>query len=316
MLKAGGKGEKIVISVIAILTLSNELCAITSLHTDCNDIRGLTMRCFKCGALLLRERCKCGGKWSSGQVLLLTQMDRSISEEYAALVNDKTLSPKSSFEELLVAHELGNKKAALLLAKAYLNGECGLSPNRAKYIKWLQVAAEQGTAEAQTTLGNLLHVGKDVEQNYKEAAKWYRLAAEQGDAEAQLLLGFLYYTGGKGVEKSMEESIKWLRLSADQSNIGAQHFLYQFYYRGIGVEQSYEEAAKWLRKCAESGNAEDQFMLGVLYCEGKGVEQSCKDAEKWFKLAADHGQYDAKKILATPYEDWDKYIQSRHFLSA
>lgn len=46
---------------------------------------------------------------------------------------------------------------------------------------WLEQAAEQGHAKAQTTLG-LLHEMLDEE---KKAIYWYRKAAEQGDADAQ-----------------------------------------------------------------------------------------------------------------------------------
>ena len=45
-------------------------------------------------------------------------------------------------------------------------------------------AAEQGDAEAQTSLGLMYDNGKGVPQDYAEAVKWYRKAAEQGHLAA------------------------------------------------------------------------------------------------------------------------------------
>ena len=55
--------------------------------------------------------------------------------------------------------------------------------------------------------------GNGVEQSDAEAVKWYRLAADQGHAYAQYSLGRMY-ENGKGVEQSYEEAAKWYRLSA------------------------------------------------------------------------------------------------------
>ena len=47
--------------------------------------------------------------------------------------------------------------------------------------------------------------------------RWYRLAAEQGDADAQYSLGFMYATGD-GVPENDAEAVKWYRFSAEQGN--------------------------------------------------------------------------------------------------
>ena len=52
----------------------------------------------------------------------------------------------------------------------------------------LKVAAEQGDAEAQFSLGVMYDFGEGVPQNDTEAVRWYRMAAEQG-AAAQFNLG-------------------------------------------------------------------------------------------------------------------------------
>ena len=61
-----------------------------------------------------------------------------------------------------------------------------------------RIAAEQGDAGAQNSLGVSYANGQGVAQDYAEAIRWYRAAAEQRLAEAQFNLG-LMYQNGRGV---------------------------------------------------------------------------------------------------------------------
>ena len=61
--------------------------------------------------------------------------------------------------------------------------------------------------------------GKGVPKNYTTALNWYRLAAEQGFAEAQHSLG-LMYSLGRGVPKDLETALVWARLAAKQGHAG------------------------------------------------------------------------------------------------
>ncbi|HJO17936.1 MAG: hypothetical protein CL877_01195 [Dehalococcoidales bacterium] len=58
-----------------------------------------------------------------------------------------------------------------------------------------QRAAEQGSVDAQMTLGGLYVAGEGVAKDDAEAARWYRRAAEQGHVEAQVTLGDFYAAG-------------------------------------------------------------------------------------------------------------------------
>ena len=51
-------------------------------------------------------------------------------------------------------------------------------------------------------------------QDDAEAVRWYRLAADQGYAIAQLTLGAMYLRGD-GVPEDHVEAARWYRLSAD-----------------------------------------------------------------------------------------------------
>jgi hypothetical protein len=63
----------------------------------------------------------------------------------------------------------------------------------------------------------LFEDGLGVTQDFVEAAKWFRLAAEQGVAEAQYSLGFLFEKGF-WVDKDPVEAAKWYRLAAEQND--------------------------------------------------------------------------------------------------
>ncbi|WP_202816285.1 tetratricopeptide repeat protein [Immundisolibacter cernigliae] len=83
-------------------------------------------------------------------------------------------------------------------------------------VKWYRLAAEQGRAAAQRTLGFMYDKGQGVPQDYVQAVKWYRLAAEQGDAAAQNNLGTMY-DYGRGVPQDYVQAHKWYSLAASQA---------------------------------------------------------------------------------------------------
>ena len=78
------------------------------------------------------------------------------------------------------------------------------------------MAAEQGEATTQLSLGSMYDNGEGVPQDYTEAVKWYRMAAEQGDATAQFNLGVMYRKG-QGVPQDYLQAHMWVNLAASKS---------------------------------------------------------------------------------------------------
>jgi len=74
-------------------------------------------------------------------------------------------------------------------AGQYLLGKSLLDDRPQAALKWIKLAAAQGYAPAQYTLGFMYASGIAVPQDKGEAAKWYQLAAAQGHEEAQYELG-------------------------------------------------------------------------------------------------------------------------------
>ena len=51
-------------------------------------------------------------------------------------------------------------------------------------VKWFRLAADQGLASAQLSLGLMYDTGQGVPQNHVLAHMWYNLAGAQGVADA------------------------------------------------------------------------------------------------------------------------------------
>jgi hypothetical protein len=167
---------------------------------------------------------------------------------------------------------------------AYARGE-GVRQDNSEAFKLFRMAAENGNADAQWTLGYSYDEGKGIPKDDAEAVKWYRKAAEQGHADAQFNLGYRY-DEGKGVPKDDAEAVKWYRKAAEQGHADAQSNLSWAYEKGEGVRKDDTEAAKWCRKAAEQGKVASQKNLGYRFYRGDGVPKDLVMAYMWFNLAA------------------------------
>lgn len=108
--------------------------------------------------------------------------------------------------------------------------------------------AKGGEPEAQTALGDAY---QDA-QLYEEALAWYGLAAVQGNAMAQASLGDMYFQG-LGVAQDYAIAAEWLRKAAEQGNVNAQYNLGVMYKKALGVPKDTGKALEWMAKSAEQG---------------------------------------------------------------
>ncbi len=118
----------------------------------------------------------------------------------------------------------------------------------------MDIAAQNGDAEAQYRLGLAYQFAKGKPQNYSEAARWYRRAAEQGHAAAQNNLGFCYHNGW-GVPQDYSQAAYWYRLSAQQGlPLGESNYGTCLEF-GWGVRKDLGAAIEMYRRAALQGNA-------------------------------------------------------------
>jgi TPR repeat protein len=163
-------------------------------------------------------------------------------------------------------------------------------------IEGLRLAAEDGVAQAQFSLGLRYENGTGVAKDPVQAIHWVRKAAEQGYDEAQYVLG-CWNNGEDGFAKDPVEAAKWWEKAAAQGHADAQHCLALSYSIGQGVAKNPAEAAKWWRKAAEQNHVDAEFFLGLSYAEGLGVPKTPAQAVYWLRQAAAQGNGNAVSEL-------------------
>ena len=114
-----------------------------------------------------------------------------------------------------LAAEQGDADAQFNLGLMYDNGRGVLKE------------AEAVSCRAQSTLGLMYDNGRGVLKDEAEAVRWFRLAAEQGDATAQYSLGFMYaglmYAAGEGVlKKDSVLAHMWSNIAGANGNARAR----------------------------------------------------------------------------------------------
>ena len=145
-------------------------------------------------------------------------------------------------------------------------------------------AANQGSAEAQVSLGVMYENGTGVLRDYEKALSWYRKAADQGHFGAQNNLG-LMYAAGRGVPKNSGQAVEWYGKAADQGFAPAQNNLAEVYASGVLGKKDYAKALDWDRKAASQGFAIAHSDLGSMYENGLGVPKNLVVAYTYYTIA-------------------------------
>jgi TPR repeat protein len=209
---------------------------------------------------------------------------------------------KKSLERLKTAAPVMSADKAYEEAQRYWNGT-GVAKNEAEAVRFYRIAADQGHAEAQASLGYAYDMGKGIAKSDPEALKWYRLSAASGNARGQWLLGTMYELA-QGVSKDVAEALKWYRLSANQGNGKGQSALARMYRDGTGVAQSDAEALRLFRLSVASGNADANGDLAWCYENGRGVTKNMSEAIRLHQLAARQGLQYSRDALTRLGQTW------------
>jgi len=96
----------------------------------------------------------------------------------------------------------------------------GVSMDDTLALKWYQMAADQGHAQAQCNMAVMYANGWGVPQSDEEALKLYILAAEAGVTEAQINVG-KRYSIGLGTEQNRVVAYKWFLIASVLGDQGA-----------------------------------------------------------------------------------------------
>ena len=177
-----------------------------------------------------------------------------IAKLNAPTLEDKDGANRLAVEKLITLASRGNLAAQYKLGQAYEKG-LGVPQDPIEAVKWYRLAAKQGDADAQNSLGLLLIA---EQRDYPGAAQWFALAAKQGNADAEYNLGSIYY---QGLGVNYEFAAHWFQQAAQQGHPRAQRDLGLLYMRGLGVKTDCQEAYKWLKLARLQDDAEAENEL-------------------------------------------------------
>ena len=129
--------------------------------------------------------------------------------------------------------------------------------------------AEAGDPQAQLSLADTL---SGLSGNFKkaEALQWYRKAAEQGSVEAKSRLGEMLLFGDYGIQSSQNvkanpsEGIRWTFEAATNRNVKAFLNMSKALQNGIGVSTNSTEAYAWLQLYSEGDSTLGRLWLNQL----------------------------------------------------
>lgn len=221
---------------------------------------------------------------------------------------------------------------SLSAEKGCVEAQCGYgilleNRDRNESIKWLQIAAQNGSEDAESELKELnisvkptnsyKKTESDKEEEtairfeqigrYDDAIKHHLIAANQGNPCAQINLALCYYEGGMTHvrDPNYSEAFKWFTIvSKNKNKIDSQisYYLGICYKYGHGTEISYENAFNHLQHAANLSDidvyvAAAQEELGIMYYYGYYVERSITEAYKWLDKSAKNGNENASETL-------------------
>jgi hypothetical protein len=127
----------------------------------------------------------------------------------------------------------------------------------------------------------------------------FRPLAENGDADAQRAMGQLLMQNCTGLQ-DRAAAVGWLTKAAAAGNVLAEVQLGRAYMLGLGLPQDDAKAFALFTQAA-TANAVAQMEIGYLYLTGRGVPQDKYQGLQWTVKAAEQGNATALGNIAGAY---------------
>lgn len=200
-----------------------------------------------------------------------------------------------------LAEQTGTALAQYRYGRVLLEGRGGPRDLAGAQL-WLEKAAAQRHAEAETLLARLLLSAPRDSASYDPArgAALFERAAARGQSEAQYYLG-LMLREGTGVAADPEAAFTWFLAAAEQQYVAAQFELSRAYSRGQGTAQDGTAALKWLTEAATGGHVEAMFFLAHALDTGQGAPLNRGEAVSWLRRAAEADHVASQRTLGRKY---------------
>jgi len=172
-----------------------------------------------------------------------------------------------SFRWHWLGAEQGNRlsMSAIGYSGSDLPAQCQLT--NSEKLTWLKRAANLGDGWAAWRAAMLHRDGVACDRERELAVKYCDIAAHAGIAQAQGQLG-LFYWKGEGVKTSHDEAFKWTNLCALQGDAKGILNLGLMYERGIGCQPDTDEAMRLYLQAVEKGELDAMYQIGECYYSG------------------------------------------------
>jgi uncharacterized protein len=191
---------------------------------------------------------------------------------------------ETRFQNLLNVAELQDPETWHAIGNAFSTGR-GTSRDKAEAIRWLQRAAEAGSAPAMVSLGLCLQYPEPA-LDQAAAIGWFRKAAEKGYASGMVWLGFAYREG-RGVPRDYNEAVEWFTKAVDAGDSHSTVHVGRMYAHYLS---SPAQAVNWFLRAAQDVHADSFLELARLY-ENRELEvYNPTEANKWFRVAVEYSE--------------------------
>ncbi len=121
---------------------------------------------------------------------------------------------------------------------------------------------EEGDPEMCAFLGKEFYYGWNIPQNLDRALRYLTVAAEDGNAISQFTLGFMYWSG-RGTEPDIDKAYELFLKAAEQEVPEAMYNVAKILLTR-DYEKNKDEAMGWLRRSANAGYDAAYDMLSDL----------------------------------------------------
>jgi TPR repeat protein len=170
-----------------------------------------------------------------------------------AAIADESLS--AEVQALLLKAKAGDADAQFRVASAYDTGR-GAPRDGKEAMTWYRLAADQGNAEAQNSVGS----GLQAEKRYMEALPWYERASAQGHALATNNLAYLYDVG-LGVTQDRRKGFDLYTRGAELGSVDAMWNIANMYGAGQLGKTDMVMACVWTTRARRFATSSDQKLL-------------------------------------------------------
>ena len=226
-------------------------------------------------------------------------LSRSRTIDFAALMAPAPKPaprPTTRLEALQALAAQGDPAAMDQLAYAYHSGGWVERDDKAA-LSWLKAGVAHNSAYAERTLGLMYQIGKEIPQDYAEAARLYTACIDR-DPYCAVSLGYLYGSG-LGVTQNYVQARNLYEGAAHKGNVVAQFNLSILFEKGDGVDADPKLAFEWAKTAAIRRYPAAMNRVGQFYAQGIGTKPDPVKARAWLTVAAKAGLADAMAGLGT-----------------